>query len=242
MVKNYTFNHYYNNKEEYQPRYDDYKSMNYWEFHHKSSWFYSEVIMLIMNIDPWLFNPPNRHMKTIYDKLDHDKNVYENLKSGLFQLGDDGRPTDDSPEILVEMIYRAIQSNELLAELSLNDDDTGRSHYNIRPTDFITWADSKELKIPDQFADLVNKPPVGTPPYLNHRHQYYSKELAAAIKAWLYLYDEGNIDESNKKHTEQIEKWVRENYSDDPNILSNNSLERITTILNTKKRGINLKS
>ena len=242
MTSKYTFSHYYNEKIEYQPSHKYFKNLSYWEFHHNSSWFYSEVIMLIMNIDPWLINPPNRHMRTRHNKQDHDKNVYENLKSGLFQIGDNGRPTDDSPEILVEMIYRALLSNELRAELSPNDDDTGRSHYRVRPTDFITWADSKELKIPDQFADLIYKPPAGTPPYLDPRHQYYSKELAAAIKAWLYLYHEGNLDESNKKHTEQIEKWVQENYSDDPDLLSQHAIDRIRTIVNTQKRGINHRS
>ncbi len=63
----------------------------------------------------------------------------------------------------------------------------------IKPVDFINWANSKELKIPDQLKPLLNQQDAlaKNPPYLDPEHPHYSTELATSIKIWLQLFQSG---------------------------------------------------
>lgn len=68
-------------------------------------------------------------------------------------------------------------------------------------------------------------------PYLDAGHEFYSQELALAVKTWLALYGEGGKYRSNQAHKEQIESTLQ---GED---LSKSATERIITLVNPQKKG-----
>jgi len=74
-----------------------------------------------------------------------------------------------------------------------------------------------------------------TPPYLNPHHDYYSKELAVAVKAWVALFADGSFEKGYKTPRQHIERWLRAGKFD----LDENAEQRIATLVNpkTSKKG-----
>lgn len=68
-------------------------------------------------------------------------------------------------------------------------------------------------------------------PFLDPSHEFYSEELALAVKAWLSLYGEGGTYKPNQAHKKQIQSTL------DPKKLSNEAIMRISTLVNPKKKG-----
>ncbi len=136
---------------------------------------------------------------------------------------------------IIKLVRASIDSGKLVCK--------GRER--VTPSEFIKWALSKKLDVPDALRELANGlgPGEEIPPYLNSMHPYYSKELAAAVRAWMYIYGDNNLDLHNPSHKPQIEKWLRKTYEKDENILKVKTIERITTMVNVyKKRGSGSKS
>jgi hypothetical protein len=106
-------------------------------------------------------------------------------------------------------------------------------------------SDKDFLLIIDSFKSLLEihepshdttAPAINTPlfhPYLDPSYkegEFYSEELAAAVRAWLALYDGGKF-KPNRGHKEQIKKELMGKG------LSNAAIERIATLVNPNKDG-----
>ncbi len=104
----------------------------------------------------------------------------------------------------------------------------------VKPSTFLAWAKSKDLKIPDELAVLLETDELqqGDSSYLDPNHEFYSKELAIAIKTWMTLFDRGNI-KTNRSFKRQIVEWLNQNHG----TLSNTAIKRIATVINPKKEG-----
>jgi hypothetical protein len=74
-----------------------------------------------------------------------------------------------------------------------------------------------------------------TPPYLNPNHDFYSKELAVAVKAWVALFADGSFERGYSTPRQHIERWLRAGKFD----LDENAMQRIATLVNpkTSKKG-----
>ncbi len=70
-----------------------------------------------------------------------------------------------------------------------------------------------------------------TPPYLNPNHDFYSKELAVAVKAWVALFADGSFERGFSTPRQHIERWLRAGKFD----LDENAKQRIATLVNPKK-------
>jgi hypothetical protein len=68
------------------------------------------------------------------------------------------------------------------------------------------------------------------PDYLDPSHEYYSNELAAAVKVWIHLYGEGQIKKSRSHKNQITAALVGKGFS-------NSAIERIATLVNPKKAG-----
>jgi hypothetical protein len=67
--------------------------------------------------------------------------------------------------------------------------------------------------------------------FLDPHHEFYSEELAIAVKAWLKLYGEGGTYQQNQAHKKQIEALLNGKE------LSYEAIKRISTLVNPKKKG-----
>ncbi len=74
-----------------------------------------------------------------------------------------------------------------------------------------------------------------TPPYLNPNHDFYSEELAIAVRAWVALFADGSFEKGYKTPRQHIERWLRAGKFD----LDENAEQRIATLVNpkTSKKG-----
>ena len=70
-----------------------------------------------------------------------------------------------------------------------------------------------------------------TPPYLNPNHDFYSNELAVAVKAWVALFADGRFERGYSTPRQHIERWLRAGNFD----LDENAKQRIATLVNPKK-------
>lgn len=70
-------------------------------------------------------------------------------------------------------------------------------------------------------------------PYLDKKHEYFSKELSIAIETWLAIYGTPGGLNPEKKHKKQILPWLENHYPD----LSKEAKNRITTMINADNRG-----
>ena len=78
---------------------------------------------------------------------------------------------------------------------------------------------------------LTLKSSSDTPPYLNPNHDFYSKELAVAVKAWVALFADGSFERGYSTPRQHIERWLRAGNFD----LDENAKQRIATLVNPKK-------
>ncbi len=70
-----------------------------------------------------------------------------------------------------------------------------------------------------------------TPPYLNPNHDFYSEELAIAVRAWVALFADGSFEKGYKTPRQHIERWLTAGKFD----LDENAKQRIATLVNPKK-------
>ena len=117
----------------------------------------------------------------------------------------------------------------------------------LDPSEFIQWADSKGLKIPEALKPLLIQKDTLTgttgeaTPYLDKKYMggnFFSKELNIAIRAWLEMYGpEGRISTNEeltcKAHRPEIEKYLKKHYPD----LKSSERDRIATMINARKAG-----
>ncbi len=74
-----------------------------------------------------------------------------------------------------------------------------------------------------------------TPSYLNRNHDFYSTELATAVKAWMALFADGSFEPGGKTIRQRIELWLTAQRLG----LKENAEQRIASVVNpdTKKGG-----
>ena len=74
-----------------------------------------------------------------------------------------------------------------------------------------------------------------TPPYLNPNHDFYSTELARAVKAWMAHFADGSFEPGKRTPRQHIERWLK---ARKPR-LKNTAEQRIASLVNpdTKKSG-----
>lgn len=68
---------------------------------------------------------------------------------------------------------------------------------------------------------------------LDDKQEWYSEELAVAVKAWLALFDGGKPLSMKKSARLQIKDWLNSNYGKK---YAGSTLERIVTVINPNKR------
>lgn len=73
----------------------------------------------------------------------------------------------------------------------------------------------------------------GPPPYLDKKHQYFSKELSIAIETWFAIYGPDGKLNPAQKHKKQIVAYLKKFH---PNI-SESAVERISTMINADVPG-----
>ncbi len=67
-----------------------------------------------------------------------------------------------------------------------------------------------------------------TPPYLNPNHDFYSEELAIAVKAWVALFADGSFEKGKKTPRQHVEHWLRAGKFK----IKDNAKQRIATLVN----------
>ena len=74
-----------------------------------------------------------------------------------------------------------------------------------------------------------------TPSYLNRNHDFYSTELATAVKAWMALFADGSFEPEGKTIRQRIELWLMARRFG----LEEHAEQRIATLVNpdTEKGG-----
>jgi hypothetical protein len=74
-----------------------------------------------------------------------------------------------------------------------------------------------------------------TPSYLNRNHQFYSTELAIAVKAWMALFAAGSFEPGSKTTRQRIVLWLKAGRFG----LEGNAEQRIASLVNpdTAKKG-----
>ncbi len=82
---------------------------------------------------------------------------------------------------------------------------------------------------------LTLKSSSDTPSYLNRNHDFYSTELATAVKAWMALFADGSFEPGGKTTRQRIELWLKARRF----ALESNAEQRIASVVNpdTKKGG-----
>ena len=82
---------------------------------------------------------------------------------------------------------------------------------------------------------LTLKSSSDTPSYLNRDHDFYSTELATAVKAWMALFADGSFEPGGKTIRQRIELWLSAQRLG----LKENAEQRIASVVNpdTKKGG-----
>jgi len=67
-----------------------------------------------------------------------------------------------------------------------------------------------------------------TPSYLNQTHDFYSTELATAVKAWMALFADGSFEPRGKTPRQRIELWLKARRFG----LESNAEQRIASVVN----------
>ena len=67
-----------------------------------------------------------------------------------------------------------------------------------------------------------------TPSYLNTNHDFYSTELATAVKAWMALFADGSFEPRGKTPRQRIELWLKARKLN----LKPNAKQRIASLVN----------
>jgi len=82
---------------------------------------------------------------------------------------------------------------------------------------------------------LTLKSSSDTPSYLNQNHDFYSTELATAVKAWMALFADGSFEPEGKTIRQRIELWLTAQRLG----LKEHAEQRIASLVNpdTKKGG-----
>lgn len=110
------------------------------------------------------------------------------------------------------------------------------------PSQFRTGALVEEIhQLKRQIADLEGKLAQqkfqSGPPYVKRDHMAFAPELAAAVSAWMELYETKTLT-GQRGDKKRILRWLTEKYNSrnsGGNRLSINALERIATVVNFNK-------
>ena len=98
-----------------------------------------------------------------------------------------------------------------------------------RGVHFVTAEEFRRFKLEHASTSLEQH--ADSPPYLDPRHENYSPELAAAVRAWMNLFADGTFERGNKGVIETIKLALKK----DPAKLSSAAIERIATAINPER-------
>jgi len=166
-------------------------------------WKLREAVYIFHDIEPP--RRPSCHHEVVQDRLEN-------------------RKTKKNDEIK-KIIY--------LAQQSIKSGNLKGSEDSIKPADFVKWAISKNLKVPEELKDLLKitaENEFSEPPYLNRKHKNYSYELHAAVSVWLEICS-NNEFRKNRSPKQQILELLNNNC---PN-LSTEAKNRIASVVNPDK-------
>ena len=117
----------------------------------------------------------------------------------------------------------------------------------LNPTDVIYWAVCHDINVPEKLSYLfheyrkkIDKSSSKNQelPYLDTKHEYHSEELAIAIETWMALFENKQYLSkkealSNPLFVKDIQKHIKKQHPK----LSDRATDRITTLINPRKRG-----
>ena len=151
-----------------------------------------------------------------------------------FESENDVKPFVGWVELLLDDLSRFINKDEIDICCARLPEDTyahfqepvtiGTANLNISRQELESFEDKYDL-LPSDWAK---------PPYLDGGHKNFSKELEAAVMAWLALCRDDSFGKKKSPKSE-IEAWLKKNYSRDE--ISKNAIDRIATLVNPNKGG-----
>jgi hypothetical protein len=129
---------------------------------------------------------------------------------------------------IIDLIFDGIYNETLPCKKT-------HQEYNVIPAKFVSWCLKKKLNISDEFKEILNSNMLDSLcplPYLDATHEYYSKELAIAVKTWMELFNEPKkILKSGKRFKVQIKEHLKKLHD----VQGTEALERISTVINPDK-------
>ena len=195
-------------------------------------------------------------MDRIRDLCDLARDVNESLESlirfgalgelTIYVIAHDwpGHSNDDTKDILrgpvfllAEDLHQSLNAQvTTVTQLRRPSDDeivTLNKPENVpRGVHFVTQEEAERFS---REHALTLKSSSDTPSYLNRNHDYYSTELATAVKAWMALFADGSFEPGGKTIRQRIELWLTAQRLG----LKENAEQRIASVVNpdTKKGG-----
>ena len=180
-----------------------YKRPNYEYWKNFDLWKLREAVYIIHGIEPP--RRPSCHIEAVQERLKNRKT----------------KKNDEIKKILY------------LARQSIKSGNLKGSEDSIKPADFIKWANSKNLKVPEELKDILDittENEFSEAPYHNRKHENYSCELHAAVSIWLEICNKNKFrKKSSPKH--QILELLKNRF---PNF-STEAKNRIASIVNPDK-------
>lgn len=119
---------------------------------------------------------------------------------------------------------------ELLSE-AIEKKEIEQWDEKILVNDLREWLKTKGVFPGFFFPDQQNEADLSQQmPFMDPVHEFYSEELALAVKTWLALFGEGGEYQQNRAVKEQIKASLKGKK------LSREAVERISTLVNPKKK------
>ena len=157
-----------------------------------------------------------------------------------------GVDSKDNAERELRKAYKLLERDILAGNIRTK----GRTRSKVKhlfPNDVVNWAFSKGIEVPQELLSFLknNKQDINKsfnaaqkPPYLDTEHDYYAEELAIAVETWMVLFeDEQYISKKETFKNPQFKKDIQKHIKDHYKIDSARKIDRITTVINPRKRG-----
>jgi len=142
-----------------------------------------------------------------------------NLKGPVYLLAEDLLQGLDAQSIPVCQV-RMPENDEIVTLLETKQVRRGVLYITVEEFDRFRRQHALTLKLG-----------TGSPPYLNRHHEWYSPKLAAAVKAWMALFADGNFQKGHGGVIDQVESWLMSNTDN----LSPTARGYIAKVVNPKK-------
>jgi len=147
----------------------------------------------------------------------------EKLKGPVFLLAEDLHQSLNAEFTSVTQVRRS------------SDDEVVTLNEPVEVPRGVHFVSAEEAERFSREHALTLKSSSDTPSYLNRNHDFYSTELATAVKAWMVLFADGSFEPEGKTIRQRIELWLTAQRLG----LKENAEQRIASVVNpdTKKGG-----